>query len=131
MTALQRVLHVEDDESIIAITRVALEAVGGLSVLSCTRGLEAVDKASDYRPDLVLLDVMMPDMDGPTTLVELRKVLDLTTRPVVFMTAKVQADEQQVYFDLGASDVIVKPFDPMGLAAKLTRIWEEFHAARG
>lgn len=130
MTALQRVLHVEDDESIIAITRVALETVGGLSVLSCTRGLEAVDKASDYRPDLVLLDVMMPDMDGPTTLVELRKVLDLTTRPVVFMTAKVQADEQQVYFDLGASDVIVKPFDPMGLAARLETIWKGFHATR-
>ncbi len=130
MATLQRILHVEDDDSIIAITRVALETVGGLSVRSCTRGQEAIDQAPGYQPDLILLDVMMPDMDGPTTLAGLKSVLDLSARPVVFMTAKVHPSEQQAYFELGASEVIVKPFDPMALATQLKTIWERFHDGR-
>ncbi|WP_227369120.1 response regulator [Halomonas sp. M20] len=122
----QRVLHVEDDESIIAITRVALETLGGLSVLSCSYGEQAIEQAPAYAPDLLLLDVMMPDMDGPTTLIELSKVLDVSRRPVVFMTAKTEEADHQRYFDLNASAVIVKPFDPVGLAARLGTIWEDF-----
>ncbi len=125
----QRVLHVEDDESIIAITRVALEALGGLSVLSCSNGEQAIEQAPAYDPDLLLLDVMMPDMDGPTTLIELSKVLDVTKRPVVFMTAKTAGADHQLYFDLNASAVIVKPFDPLELAARLETIWRDFHEA--
>jgi two-component system, OmpR family, response regulator len=130
MTALQNVLHVEDDESIIAISRLALETVGGLTVLSCTRGWQAIREAPGFQPDLILLDVMMPDMDGPTTLVELAKVLDLASRPVVFMTAKTQPGEYQAYLDMGASDVIIKPFDPLTLAEQLKAIWIRFNEER-
>nr|WP_299243833.1 response regulator [uncultured Halomonas sp.] len=125
----QRVLHVEDDESIIAITRVALEALGGLSVLSCSHGEQAIALAPAYDPDLLLLDVMMPDMDGPTTLIELAKVLDVSRRPVVFMTAKTARADNQLYFDLNASAVIDKPFDPVDLASRLKTIWRDFHDA--
>ena len=88
MTTLENILHVEDDESIVAISRLALETVGGMTVKSCTRGQQAIEAAPGFQPDLILLDVMMPDMDGPTTLTELAKVIDLASRPVVFMTAR-------------------------------------------
>ena len=128
IVALQRVLHVEDDESIIAIARVALENVGGLTVLSCSSGYEALEKAVDFDPELVLLDVMMPGMDGPTTLVALADVLDFGRVPVVFMTAKTQPADHANYYALGAAAVIVKPFDPLTLSDQIRQIWENFDA---
>lgn len=130
MTTIQNVLHVEDDESIIAITRLALETVGGLTVKSFTRGQQAIEAAPGFDPDLILLDVMMPDMDGPTTLAELAKVIDLASRPVVFMTARTLPGEQQAYLDMGAADVIIKPFDPLTLAEQLKAIWIRFNEAK-
>src|SRR5690606_38566986 len=112
MTTLQRVLHVEDDPSIRMVTSVALEKVGELDVLSCESGEQALEKAAAYDPQVLLLDVMMPQMDGPTTLAELRKVLDLSQRLVLFMTAKVQQREIDYYLGIGAHGVIIKPFDP-------------------
>lgn len=130
MTTLENILHVEDDESIVAISRLALETVGGMTVKSCTRGQQAIEAAPGFQPDLILLDVMMPDMDGPTTLTELAKVIDLTSRPVVFMTARTLPGEHQAYLDMGAADVILKPFDPLTLAEQLKAIWIRFHEAR-
>ncbi|MDW5377492.1 response regulator [Halomonas sp. HP20-15] len=130
MTGLQRVLHVEDDESISAIARVALESIGGLQVLSCTSGRMAVEQAAAFEPDLLLIDVMMPGMDGPATLAALAGVIDLVGVPVVFMTAKTQPADHQSYIALGATAVIVKPFDPMTLAGKLESIWTGFHGAQ-
>ncbi|MBZ9559962.1 MULTISPECIES: response regulator [Modicisalibacter] len=129
MTTLQRILHVEDDESIITITRVALETVGGLTVLSCTRGREAIEQAAEFAPDLLLLDVMMPDMDGPTTLAGLAEVIDVARYPVVFMTARANSDDHRAYYDLGAAAVVVKPFDPMTLADQLKTIWNRFNGS--
>ena len=126
MTALQRVLHVEDDESIRAVTEVALQTVGHLSVLSCAGGREALEKAPAFNPQLILLDVMMPEMDGPSTLRELSALLDLSEIPVLFMTAKVQDKEVAQYRRLGAFDIIVKPFDPMTLADTLKQQWQRF-----
>jgi CheY-like chemotaxis protein len=128
IVALQRVLHVEDDESIIAIARVALETLGGLTVLSCSNGNDALEQAPAFDPELLLLDVMMPGMDGPTTLVALADVIDLDRIPVVFMTAKTQPADHASYYALGAAAVIVKPFDPLKLGEQLKEIWDKFDA---
>ena len=124
MSTLNRILHVEDDHCIQAVAKVALETVGGFKVLSCESGRQALDQVQAFAPNLILLDVMMPDMDGPATLKQLAKLVDLQRIPVVFMTAKVQLKEIEFYRSLGARDVIVKPFDPMLLAGQIKQIWE-------
>jgi two-component system OmpR family response regulator len=120
---LQRVLYVEDDADIRTIAVLALEAVGGLTVRACASGAEALEAAAAFTPDLLLLDVMMPGMDGPTTLARLREQPGTAGTPVVFMTAKVQASEIEHYKSLGALGVITKPFDPMGLATLVQDLW--------
>ncbi|WP_439887080.1 response regulator [Pseudomonas sp. MBLB4123] len=127
MPELNRILHVEDDTSIQAVAKVALEAVGGFKVLSCSSGQEALDQIQGFAPDFILLDVMMPGMDGPQTLERLRTLVDIDLIPVAFMTAKVQPAEIQHYRSLGARDVIIKPFDPMQLAAQVRQIWSQVH----
>ena len=122
--ALEKILYVEDDPDIRAIGAFALESVGGLTVRACGSGAEAVAAAAEFEPQLLLLDVMMPQMDGPATLQALR-ALDVTaSTPAVFMTAKVQPREIEHYGRLGAIDVIAKPFDPMTLAAQVRAIFE-------
>lgn len=124
MNPLKRILHVEDDPSIQAVARVALEAIGGFQVLSCSSGAQALREAAHFAPQFILLDVMMPGMGGPETLARLREQLDLTDVPVAFMTAKVQPDEIDHLRGLGAREVIIKPFDPMLLAGQIRSIWE-------
>ena len=97
--------------------------MGGFTVELCSSGREAIQKASAFAPDLFLLDVMMPGMDGPTTLKELREIVGLENTPAVFMTAKVQAHEVARLKAIGALDVLPKPFDPMSLPDSLLRIW--------
>jgi CheY-like chemotaxis protein len=127
MTALQRVLYVEDEPDIQAVARVALEVVGGLVIRICSSGEEALREAVEFAPDMILLDVMMPGMDGPSTLKALQALPALAGIPVAFMTAKVQPSEVAHYTSLGALDVIAKPFDPMALATQVRRIWECRH----
>lgn len=115
MISLQRVMMVEDDLDIQTIARLSLEAVGGFTVEVCSGGLEALEKIEDFAPDLVLLDVMMPDMDGPTVLARLRERESTQNVPVIFMTAKAQAHEIEAYKKMGALEVVSKPFDPMAL----------------
>lgn len=129
MTALQRIMHVEDDPSIQQVAKIALEAVGGFTVHTCSSGQQALDDYQAFAPQLILLDVMMPGMDGPTTLQQLRQQFDLSKVPAVFMTAKVQSSEVESYKALGAADVVVKPFDPMALSGQIRRIWQDFHQA--
>jgi two-component system OmpR family response regulator len=83
-----------------------------------------ITKAPAFSPDLLLLDVMMPTMDGPELLQELRKLPQFTQTPVIFMTAKAQPEEVQQFMELGAIDVITKPFDPMTLADQIRAIWQ-------
>ncbi len=120
---LHTVLMVEDEKDIQTIAQIALEDIGGLEVTYCNSGQCALDKAPRLNPDLILLDVMMPGMDGPTTYHELRKIPKLEQTAIVFMTAKVQSSEIQQYIRLGALGVIAKPFDPMTLASKLEALW--------
>ncbi|MEN9203552.1 MAG: response regulator [Thermostichus sp. DG_1_6_bins_120] len=126
--SLQRILLVEDDPDIQAVTRLALEAVGGFTVGICSCGKQALEEAVGFSPDLILLDVMMPVMDGPTTLKALRELSPLRDTPVIFMTAKVQTHEVENYKQLGAVDVICKPFDPMNLSSTIRTIWATHHA---
>lgn len=115
-----RILHVEDESDIRQIAEFALEGEG-FALTQCASGTEALARAGDLAPDLVLLDVMMPGMDGPTTLGRLREMPHLSDTPVIFMTAKVQPTEVQALLALGAIGVIAKPFDPM-------RLGEQIHA---
>ena len=123
MTELKKILYVEDEPDIQMIARVALENVGGFELLVCSSGAEAVEKAAAFAPDMFLLDVMMPGMDGPTTLAELRKIPQLANTPVMFMTAKVQPQEVEFLKSLNVAEVIAKPFDPMGLANNIRESW--------
>lgn len=120
---LQRILMVEDEADIREIAQLALEAVGGFQVKLCASGREALQEAPLFAPDLILLDVMMAEMDGPSTLAQLRRLPQLARTPVIFMTAKVQPHEVASYQALGALDVISKPFDPMTLSATVREIW--------
>lgn len=122
---LQRILYVEDEPDIQAVARMALEAVGGFTLQVCSSGEEALQTAVEFAPDLLLLDVMMPGMDGPTTLQELRNLPDLENTPAVFMTAKVQPQEIEQFKSYGALDVIAKPFDPMALSSQITAVWQQ------
>ena len=121
---LKRILYVEDEASIRTIAITVLEAVGGFTVIACSSGKQALDAAPGANADLILLDVMMPEMDGPATLAALRQIPRTAQTPVIFMTAKVQASEILHYKNLGAIDVIPKPFDPMTLSAEITEIWQ-------
>lgn len=120
---LNKILHVEDEPDIRTITKVALEKIGQLTVESCASGPEALETIATFGPDMVLLDAMMPGMDGPAVMVHLQNRDDTKHIPVVFMTAKVQATEIAAYKSLGALDVISKPIDPMMLHQQLKDIW--------
>ncbi len=120
---LARILYVEDEPDIRAVAQMALEAVGGFGVIACACGAEALAAAPTATADLRLLDVMMPGMDDPSTLKALRALPATAGTPVIFMTTKVQAAEVAQYLELGALDVIHKPFDPMELSAQIERIW--------
>ncbi len=115
-------LLVDDDDDIRAIGDLALTEVGGMQTVLASSGPMALEVAAREQPDVVLLDVMMPGMDGPTTFRRLREQPETAAIPVVFVTAKVQRHEVQRYLDLGAIGVIGKPFDPMGLPGELRGI---------
>ncbi len=120
---MNKILQVEDEPDIRAIARIALEDVGGFVVEAAESGVEALQRAETFRPDLILLDVMMPGMDGPTTFQALRRSPSTSAIPVIFMTAKVQSHEVELYKALGALGVLPKPFDPMTLADQVRALW--------
>ncbi|GAC1326499.1 MAG: response regulator [Chloroflexota bacterium] len=112
----KRILIVDDEEDIREVAQVSLELVGHYDVMTASNGRAGIASARAQRPDAILLDVMMPDMDGPATLAELKA--DPVTRdiPVVFLTAKSQTAERTRLAALGAAGILVKPFDPLKLA---------------
>lgn len=121
---LKKILYVEDDPDIQTVAVMALEAIGGFTVQVCSSGRDAIETVTEFEPDLVILDVMMPGMDGPATLEALRKLPAAADANVIFMTAKVQSHEVEHYRKLGAVDVIAKPFDPMTLANQVQAVWD-------
>ena len=121
---LDRILFVDDDPDIQSVTGLALRAVGGFTVEICGSGSEALARGPAFAPDLILLDIMMPGMDGPTTLSRLRAIPETADTPVIFLTARVQPEQMERYRSLGAIGVVAKPFDPMTLASRLRALWE-------
>ena len=128
---LQTILYVEDDADIAQVAEIALVNLGGFRLCSCLSGREAIHKAEGTKADLLLLDVMMPGMDGRATLTELRKLDVCAKTPVIFMTAKLQEEDLVQYRELGAIGVLAKPFDAMKLAQKVRELWQEYHQKSG
>ena len=120
---LERVLCVEDDEDIRRILRLSLERIGGLTVELVADPSLAISRMAEFAPDLVMLDWMMPGIDGPTLLRQMRETPALARVPVVFATAKASAREMAELSALGAAGVISKPFAPKELPEKLRGIW--------
>ena len=116
-----RIMYVEDEADIREIAEFALEDEG-FDLLICASGEAALQQVSAFSPDLILLDVMMPLMDGPSTLKLLRELPGQSTTAVVFLTAKVQPNEVEAYMALGALAVIAKPFDPMALPEQIREL---------
>jgi two-component system OmpR family response regulator len=125
---LSHIMCVDDEQDILHVAKLALEVVGGFRVSLSHGSRDAVSLARSERPDLILLDVMMPEMDGPATLGKLREEGDAAAAtPVVFMTAKARPDEIKSFMALGAIGVISKPFDPMTLSEQVRTLWKEHH----
>ncbi|NQV70652.1 MAG: response regulator [Pseudohongiella sp.] len=125
MQTLERILYAEDEPDIRQVAELALGTVGDYTLKLCNSGLEVLAEIEAFAPQLLLFDVMMPGLDGPSTLTKLREQDAYKTIPVVFMTAKVQPSEVQSLLDMGAAGVIAKPFDPMTLAAQIQALWEK------
>lgn len=120
---LKKIMLVEDDADIRTVATMALEMVGGLEVHGFGSGSEALAAVAGIAPQLILLDVMMPGMNGPEVLAELRARSDTAAIPVVFLTAKAQQEEVGRLRALGVLDVVAKPFDPMTLADGIKALW--------
>jgi CheY-like chemotaxis protein len=117
-----KILVIDDEDDIRRISRLALGRVGGMQVLDAASGIEGIAKAVAETPDAILLDVMMPGMDGPTTFRELRKNPLTAKIPVLLLTAKVQGADQRRFADLGVEAVLVKPFDPLTLSSQMEKV---------
>ena len=120
---LEKVLYVEDDEDIQRIVRMSLERVGKMSVDIVSNSTEAIDRMKAYKPDLVMLDWMMPEMDGPTLFRKMREDAEVADLPVIFITAKASQRELEELIRLGAKGTISKPFSPKDLPDQLRSLW--------
>lgn len=125
MAELNTILHVDDDEDILEITRMALQLVDKFELHQCSSGAEALQVIDSVKPDLLLLDVMMPEMTGPELWDLIRSRDGTADIPVVFMTAKAEARISEELRDRGALAVVTKPFDPMTLGAQIRAAWAE------
>ena len=119
---INSVLMVDDDPDIRQVVELSLTEVGGWEVSLASSGAEAIEKIGKVNPDVILLDVMMPDMDGPSTFLRLREIEGFAHTPIIFITAKVQKLEIDRYLALGALGCISKPFDPMTLPNQISEI---------
>ncbi len=119
---IDKVLMVDDDDYIRRIAEISLRKVGKWSVSVATCGQEALAMAQADAPDVILMDVSMPDLDGPTTFAKLKECLSTSAIPVIFLTGRVLNDEVEEYRKLGVAGVINKPFDPMKLPGEIRRL---------
>lgn len=126
ISTLNRILYVDDDPDIEKLVCLYLEQVGRFSVRSCNSGMDALKEVLDFKPDLIILDVIMPDMDGPEILLGLRKIPEAAQVPVIFMTSMInfkESKEMKSYEKIGAIGVIIKPFNAMNLVDQVKELW--------
>ncbi len=124
-TALNRICYVEDDEDIQRIVRMSLERVGKMTVQVVGDPTQAIEAMKAFKPDLVMLDWMMPGMDGPTLFRKMRETPEVKHLPVVFITAKASSSEMDELRAMGAAGAISKPFSPKDLPDQLRIIWSK------
>lgn len=120
--ASKRILIIDDEDDIREVAQLTLEAVGGFEVLTAESGSEGLVKAETEQPDAILLDVMMPEMDGITTFKNLQENPLTSNIPVILLTAKVQANDQRRFAELGITGMVAKPFDPMTLTDQVAQV---------
>jgi len=118
---MRRILIIDDEEDIREVAALSLETIAGWEVLTASSGAEGIHAATQSRPtpDAILLDVMMPGMDGPTTFHQMQEDATLASIPVLLLTAKVQGVDQRRFSGMGFAGVLFKPFDPLTLAAQI------------
>lgn len=126
---LQRILYAEDEPLVQTIAKVALVKVGGFNLHICSSGEQALEQVKAFAPQLILLDVVMPGLDGPATLARLRQDPDTAAIPVVFLTANSDPQDIAQYLAMGAFDVIAKPYNPMTLAEQVRQVWARYQKA--
>ncbi len=119
----RRLLIIDDDDGIREVAKMSLELVAGWEVITASSGSDGLRQAREERPEGILLDVMMPGMDGPATLSALRLDDDVGTTPVIFLTAKVQAAERTRFAEMDVAGLIAKPFDPMKLSSQIAELF--------
>ena len=117
---MRKVLVIDDERDVRYVARISLGRVGGMTVIEASNGAEGIARAKSEHPDFILLDMMMPDMDGAATFRALREDAETASIPVVFLTAVAKCAEVERLKDLGARGVVLKPFDPITLASELT-----------
>lgn len=122
---LKNIIHVDDHVDILLLAKLCLERLGGFSVRICTSGAEALEAALDFPPDLILLDVMMPEMNGPETLRALRARPATARTPVIFVTATLSVADRAYYRRLGSIGVVAKPLDHATFATTIAALYAE------
>ena len=125
--SLRRILLADDEPDVLEISRIALETVGGFEVEVCGSGGELLQRLPEFKPDLVIIDFLMPDMAGLEVLQGVRHVAGFETTPVVFLTGVIRGADLETLGVSDAEEVIFKPFDPMTLAERINRIWNTVH----
>jgi CheY-like chemotaxis protein len=119
---MRRVLIIDDEDDIREVAGLSLEATTDWSILTASSGREGIQVAAAEKPDAILMDVMMPEMDGPTTFKQLQLNPETAGIPVVLLTAKVQGVDQRRFAGLGVAAILFKPFDPLTLAAQISEV---------
>lgn len=117
---------IDDDEDLLVIVKYSLEHLDGVTIVCVTSGKAGVQEASTFLPDLILLDIMMPDMDGLETLQQIRLIPQMIHTPVIILTAKILDSERSFYASLNGCNVISKPFDPQNLSTGIQIIWDRY-----
>jgi len=125
--SLQKILLADDEPDILEISRIALETVGGFEVSVCLSGKTLLERLPEFRPDLVIVDVLMPDMTGPEVFEEIRRRPEYDEVPVIYLTGVIQEEELEDLRETGVADIILKPFDPMTLADRINGVWKGSH----
>ncbi|MDD3594409.1 MAG: response regulator [Candidatus Gastranaerophilales bacterium] len=125
MKELKKILYAEDEIDIQVIVDAIVKSMSSYEIMFCNNGQEVLDIVEEYNPDLILLDIMMPEVDGLTAFQELQKSEKTKNIPVVFITAKAQVHEVQSFLKTGVIGIITKPFDPMQLCSNINAIWEK------
>lgn len=124
MYELKKILYAEDEPDVQTIVELTIQTMSDYDIKICNNGKKLLECVEEFKPDLILLDVMMPEMDGPTTFQALKANESTTNIPVIFVTAKAQIHEVEKFKEIGSLGVITKPFQVMNLCDNIQRIWD-------